>query len=368
MNASAARPLLTIAIPTWNRARYLAENLRQLQDELARAPGAAVEIIVSDNCSPDDTGEVVRAAIARGLPVRYARNEQNLGWARNFANACDLARGEYLLLLGDDDLFVDGALGLLLRRLERRTYGVVCLRPFGYDVDFRAEQPGGEGDEKIFTDPNRFLVAISQYFTLTSALVLKRDLLAGVPVRQFIDTDLATFHLLLRAALAAPENLYLRRYLIASKRQNSAPYEYTRIFVQQLWMIMDAHVAHGLAPATIRRIERDKLLSYYPFYLFDLRRARRDAAVARGHFEARFGRRLLYRCWLAPILWLPRPLALAWGGAATILGRTLGGDLRRCVRFAWARLQRLSGRARPAAAGPATPVATAPATSHPLNR
>lgn len=334
--------LLTVAIPTWNRADYLEANLTQLRSELKGLPTGTVEIIISDNCSPDHTEEVVKKAKDAGLPITYIRNERNVGWALNFAQAYEKSAGRYVLLMGDDDLFVDGALGQLVGHLQRGTYGVVCMRPYGFDRDFRREFPGGTGRERMFGDANDFLVATSKYFTLTSALVLDRSRLMGVDSRQFIKSDLATFHLMLRAALSAPENIFLDRYLVASKRQNSANYEFSRIFVGQLWEIIDAHRAFGLRDETIRRIETDKLLCYYPFYLMDQRQARRDMKVAREQFERRFGRHWLYILWVSPIIRLPRPLAIAWGGIATVVGRIIAGDLRRGLKFAWNRLRALA--------------------------
>lgn len=338
-------PLLTIAIPTWNRSAYLAANLAQLACELEAVARGTVDIVVSDNCSPDDTPDVVRQASERGLPVHYVRNERNLGWALNFAQAFDLARGKYVLLLGDDDLFVDGALRLLVDRLTETDYGVVIMRPYGFDHDFRLENPGGEGRERQFTDTGDFLIATSRCFTLTSACVLNKSLLSGVDSRQFSTSNLAAFHLMLRAALAGDRNLYLDKYLIASKRQNSFAYDYSEVFVGELWSILDAHVPFGLQPQTIRRIERDKMLSYYPFYLLDLQLSRRsDMAATFENFARRFRERWLFRFWLAPTLTLPRPLAIIWGSATTVVGRVLGGDLRRGLKFAANRVARMLGR------------------------
>ncbi|HEX2825370.1 MAG TPA: glycosyltransferase family 2 protein [Burkholderiales bacterium] len=340
-------PLLTLAIPTWNRAGFLAANLAQIESELSGVAPGLVEVIVSDNCSPDETPEVVRDAAARGLPVRYVRNERNLGWALNFAQAFDLARGKYVLLLGDDDLFVDGALRLVVERLCAREYGVVIMRPFGFDEDFRAENPGGVGRERIFSDPNAFLIATSRCFTLTSACVINKALLGEVDSHLFSTSNLAAFHLMLRAALAGRENLYLDKYLMASKRQNSFSYDYSEVFVGELWNILDSHVQWGLRPETIRTIERDKLLSYYPFYLLDLRLSRRgDLRVTFDNFARRFRDRWLFRLWLAPTITLPRPLAIVWGGLTTCVGRVLGGDLRRGLKFALSRAARILGRRR----------------------
>ena len=340
-------PLLTVAIPTWNRAAYLEKSLNQLRSELSSVAPDLVEVLVSDNCSPDSTPAVVYEAMRLGLPIRYVRNQENLGWSPNFVKCFDLARGNYVALFGDDDLFVDGALPMLLDRLLGRNYGVVCLRPYGFDDDFRREHPGGSGREHEFHDPNQFLVAISRYFTLTSACVLNKSLLTGVDSREFVGTDLATFHLMLRAALAAEKNLFIDKYLIASKRQNSFGYEYAKVFVDALWRIIDAHVAHGLSRDAVHAIERDKMLSYYPFYILDLRLSRRgDLQVTHEQFASRFEGRWLFKYWLEPTIRLPRPLAILWGAATTFIGRAASGDLRRGIMFGWNRLTRSFARKR----------------------
>ena len=59
------RPLLTVAIPTYNRAFYLEQNLAQLRSGLSGVVPGLVEVIVSDNCSPDTTPHVVGRAIRR---------------------------------------------------------------------------------------------------------------------------------------------------------------------------------------------------------------------------------------------------------------------------------------------------------------
>lgn len=333
-------PLLTIAIPTWNRAQYLMRNLTQLRSELLNVQPGIVEVIVSDNHSSDSTPGVVQEAVSQGLPVLYVRNERNVGWASNFIQCFEMARGRYVLLLGDDDLFVDGTLAELVHFLSGRHYGVVCLRPYGFDTDPRRERPWRYGRTLVYSDSRLFLKKISNYFTLTSACVINKSLLAEVNSRQFITTDLATFHLVLRAALAAETNIFIDRYLIASKRQNSSSYEYADVFVDQFWEIMDAHIPYGLDEGAIRAIERKKILSYYPFYLFDLRLSGKgNPQQTLDRFRARFEDSWLFVLWLCPIMKFPRPFGLAWGAMTTIMGRVLGGDLLRGLWFAWNRFR-----------------------------
>jgi glycosyltransferase involved in cell wall biosynthesis len=90
-------PLITIAIPTFNRAALLRGCV---QSALSQTYGN-IEILVSDNASTDDTEEVLREFDDKRL--RVLRQETNIGLLPNW-NACvAAARGEYLVLLSDDD-------------------------------------------------------------------------------------------------------------------------------------------------------------------------------------------------------------------------------------------------------------------------
>ena len=95
---TAFAPLVTIAIPTWNRAdRFLPEAL---QSALAQRY-ANIEVLVSDNASTDNTGALV--ASFRDSRIRYLRQSRNLGPEANFDSLLAEARGDYLLYLNDDD-------------------------------------------------------------------------------------------------------------------------------------------------------------------------------------------------------------------------------------------------------------------------
>ena len=338
------QPILTIAIPTWNRSSYLRQNLEQLRSELDVVGHNYVEVIVSDNCSTDGTEGVVNESILEGFKITYIRNETNLGWARNFLQCIEISSGKYILLLGDDDVICDGLLSSLMPLLIRNNYGVICMRPFGYDSDFLKEKPGGDAKIRVYKDSKEFLIAISQFFTLTSALIINREYLNNkVDIRQFIHTNLVTFHLVLRASLAAEENVFLDQFVIASKRQNSFSYEYYKVFVDEFWEIIDAHKIYGLSFECAKKLETRHLFSYYPFYMFDLRAsARGDIDRTFKALKRRFKHRPMFWLWIAPTLKLPKPFALTWGAVTTFIGRIYAGDFRRGLKFFRDRLSRVN--------------------------
>src|ERR1700741_4037653 len=104
-------PLLTIAIPTYYRGRFLNQLLEILAPQLKGE--SRVELIISDNSSQDETPAVVDSFKKTGLSVTYKRNETNIGADANFLQCYQMASGEYVWIVGDDDVIVSGGLQLV---------------------------------------------------------------------------------------------------------------------------------------------------------------------------------------------------------------------------------------------------------------
>ena len=112
-----SEPKLTIAIPTYNRLQKLKRTLAQV---LTLSEGKPVEVLVSDNGSTDGTREYLQSMSQAG--VRCYFNEENLGCDRNFLNCFDKANGEYVMLLGDDDLLLEKGLCSILEAIEKNRF------------------------------------------------------------------------------------------------------------------------------------------------------------------------------------------------------------------------------------------------------
>lgn len=91
--------LVTIGIPTFNRAPLLA---RAIDSALAQSY-RAIEVVICDNASTDDTGEVCRYYVQKDARVKYYRNLRNIGGTSNFVEVLRRASAGYFMWLGDDD-------------------------------------------------------------------------------------------------------------------------------------------------------------------------------------------------------------------------------------------------------------------------
>lgn len=334
MNSIRSFPVLTIAIPTFNRAPFLRICLSQLLSEMRSVTENMVEVLVCDNCSPDDTSKVVDDVRLSGLMVNYVRNQVNIGSDANIAQCFNRGRGQYVLILGDDDVLVDGALKRIVERLLDKNYGMVFLRSYGFDGDFKSELPNSFGsDVSVYPDSGDFLARVAHLVTLISGCVINKSLLPGVDANAFCGGNLVQVHLCLLAATRAKHNLFVHRYEIGVKRNNSGGYDHSRVFVTNFLQILDSFVGHGLVARDVRKIENRLLLSYFPYYLYKLRLQHGDVAEAQKNFSQRFDGNFIYQIWTRPVLYSPRTVALFWAACTTLIGRVIYGDLTRGAYF-----------------------------------
>jgi glycosyltransferase involved in cell wall biosynthesis len=327
-------PLLTIAIPTWNRANYLKVTLAQIRAQINQDNFQKLEILVCDNSSSDNTTEVVNAEISFGLNIRYERNDINIGSDANIAKCFNLSAGAYVLILGDDDLIFDGGIAQVLEAIENNNYGIICIKPYGFDYDFKTEYPGSFGKELVFTDPVKFLCKIGPLITLISSCVINKKIISNLNANNFCGGNLVQVHLVINAALKAKENLFINKYLIACKRNNSGGYSFFHVFVTSFGQVLDSFKNNGLSIKDISDIERRFLLFFYPYYLLKkLFDKSFDRLSEKIRFDIRFGGSFFYALWVAPIFLLPRKFAIFWAAVATLVGRLLNGDFIRGVYF-----------------------------------
>lgn len=107
------KPLVSILIPTFNRAGYLQEALASACAQTY----SKVEIIVLDDASTDRTPDVVRALQQQDDRILYVRNHLNRGLVANWRQGVEIARGDFFCFLGDDDTLEPAFVETLLQPL-----------------------------------------------------------------------------------------------------------------------------------------------------------------------------------------------------------------------------------------------------------
>ena len=153
--------ILTISIPTYNRAQELEVLLSEILSQLCDVPAESVNVLVSDNASTDGTAlmvDTMRKNFAeRSVELKYVRNDKNIGFSRNVINAVGKADGEFVLIMGDDDSLEPHTIGFLLESIDRhQDADLLFLKATEYDSNLSCIEPsteeGGSTGEQIYGD------------------------------------------------------------------------------------------------------------------------------------------------------------------------------------------------------------------------
>jgi glycosyltransferase involved in cell wall biosynthesis len=97
-------PEISVCIPVYNRSNFVLNAVQSALDQDV----SGLEVVVVDNCSDDGTWELLQTI--SDPRVRVYQNETNVGMINNFTRSCDLAQGEFLLMLCSDDRLCPGFL------------------------------------------------------------------------------------------------------------------------------------------------------------------------------------------------------------------------------------------------------------------
>lgn len=96
---SQSQPLVTIGIPTYNRAALL----RRAIESVLGQDYSMIEVIVSNNASSDNTQDICQEFSKKDGRAKYVTQSSNIGATLNFNEVLKRASGEYFMWLGDDD-------------------------------------------------------------------------------------------------------------------------------------------------------------------------------------------------------------------------------------------------------------------------
>jgi hypothetical protein len=116
MPGSPTTPLLSLCLATYNRARYLDRYLTHHLGALDAA-GIDYELVVSDNCSTDETPEILARYASRYPTMRVTRQSQNVGAYPNILTTLHQARGAVVVSIADDDMMIPEQLLAYVQRL-----------------------------------------------------------------------------------------------------------------------------------------------------------------------------------------------------------------------------------------------------------
>jgi glycosyltransferase involved in cell wall biosynthesis len=200
---------------TYNQEEYVQEAF----ESVLKQEYSPLEIIISDDCSTDSTCQIIEGVIERYKgpnKIIFNRNEKNMGVSAHFSKVCELATGDYFILLACDDVSKENHIQTAVSYINK--YSDVFM------VDFNGRIINGEGEDRGIYQDLKFKekkFTLNDYLNLNSistfapGRIMSRELMSNFgPISKNCPTEdsvLVLRTLMLGSLLRVNEDLILYR-------------------------------------------------------------------------------------------------------------------------------------------------------------
>lgn len=267
---------LSICIPTYNRSEYLKECLTSVLTSVA-GHERDTEIVISDNASTDNTGDIVRAFQETHPWIRYHRNEQNIGGERNFRHVATLAQGEHIWVFGDDDKMEANAVPRVLEGI-RAGYDLTICNYSSWDKQFAVQVKQSsfpDGRDQIFNDPNKLMEHFGLHLGYISSVVIKKALFLKLPADEYEAYTEYGFPFLFAVyngvAKCTCKVKFIADPIFCNRGGNSGDYDWYKYFVTGSSLIFDELLHKGYTISAVSAAKQAVLSDFVVKNIVDLK-------------------------------------------------------------------------------------------------
>lgn len=114
--------LISVIMPTYNCGKFIGETVNAVINQTYKN----WELIIVDDCSKDDTEQIIKQYILKDNRINYFKFDNNQGAAMARTKAMELAKGNYMAFLDSDDLWKTDKLEKQIKFMEENNYNFTC--------------------------------------------------------------------------------------------------------------------------------------------------------------------------------------------------------------------------------------------------
>ena len=177
------QPFLSIAVPTFNRAKKLESQLSSLHKILLNSRFSSnIELVVVDNCSTDSTQDYIKHFnnLEREYIFLSYKNEMNIGAERNFGQGILRSQGEFTWLLSDDDTVHEDAIDHIYESLYNNQEVGFCFVNFDLDPTIGFPAIKVNNKDMITKNVGEYISATMFADSMISSCIYRKALLTEI--------------------------------------------------------------------------------------------------------------------------------------------------------------------------------------------
>lgn len=178
--------ILSICIPTHNKTSYLDQSLSRINKIINNN---LIEVVISDNSQNQDTLNLYKKKLCNFSYIKYFRNPDILNMDDNIENAISKANGEYVWILGDDDLIEEDSLDYILKNILEKKYPIYIINSKSFSGENHIIEFSRNflKENKIYNEDDNdiFLKEMGGYVTFISSIIVSKKLWVEIPNNEY---------------------------------------------------------------------------------------------------------------------------------------------------------------------------------------
>lgn len=249
-------PLISICIPTFNRAVQLEKCLNSIYSQIGN--DSLFEVFVSSNNSTDNTEDVINKYLKLYGNLTYNKNAINIGPDKNIAITIEKSKGKYIILHGDDDYFKENTIYPLMDIINNnRKSSLLFINVLS-----------NKNDVVVYNGVNEFLQATSIAASFISSIIIEREAFNKIEEPfKYIDTSFNQIYLQYSILLNNPSFTLINRSIFYYEGTNPHGYNFGKVFIKNYLDILYYFIQYGINKETISvdklQILQTTLLPWY---------------------------------------------------------------------------------------------------------
>lgn len=261
------KPILSICIPTYNRAIYLEKTIISIIKQKIFQETSEIEIVISDNCSSDKTRKICEKYVEKfSDKIRYYHNEENIE-AKNVERVLSYGSGTFLKLNNDTLTHIDGSLIYLIDQINANLRDKPIL--YFSNGSITKDQP-----TKQCKCLDCFVKNVSYFTTWIGAFGIWKDDFSKFKNFNHY-SDLLLPHVYVNFELIKKKNSVIidnKLLFIGITPERKNGYDFLTVFLDNYFFILNEQYIEGALKRKTFDIEKKRiLLNYICYYLVKIK-------------------------------------------------------------------------------------------------
>lgn len=319
--------LLTISIPTYNRANYLRISLDCIFKQISS--NQLFELLIIDNASTDNTEDVVFDFISKGLKIHYTKNIVNLGPHDSIAKGYMLAKSKYVLVLGDDDFLLPGSINYLIKILEKNDVGLVYMKSKSFfELNNIPVIKSVEEKKYYIYNDSSIIKVMNLDIAFISSLVINKKYISEKLLYEYINGSFNQCTATLSAIEGDLPIIYIPNYMFLQRAMNQNDVSFQTFFDTFCINFLDFIEKYYKEDNYIKNYFRNYILiQILPNYLYQFKISNSKESVVKmyEYLKIRFEKYPYFKIFSTPVINLPFPLLYIYIYILKSLNKSLRG-------------------------------------------